>query len=94
MNYERTRKPGTGALFRNDRKANTSQPDYRGPYHDEVGGVVVEREIAAWIKKDRNSREYLSLKVSDKFVPSRVGPPLEPPKRDDDPAFDQDIPFD
>lgn len=66
MSYEN--KPGTGALFKKD-KRHEKQPDYSGPYYEKVGDGVVERQIAAWVKKSKKGETYLSLQVSDRFDP-------------------------
>lgn len=90
MTYEN--KPGTGCLFRNERKQKETHPDYRGPFYEKVGDGVVEREISAWEKQSKNGTKYLWFKVGDKFVPNRIGPPLEPPAKEE-PPFSDTIPF-
>lgn len=85
MMYEN--KPGTGALFKREKRGE-KQPDYSGPFYEAVGNGVVERQIAAWSRRSKKGEEYLSIQVSDKFEPRRVGPPLEKPPRDDDPPHD------
>ena len=91
MSYEN--KPGSGALFKRDKKGER-QPDYSGPYYEQVGDGVVERQIAAWIRKSKKGETYLSIQVTDRFEAKRVGPPIEAPKPDKDAGkdFDNEIP--
>jgi uncharacterized protein (DUF736 family) len=56
---------GFGSLFKNDKKDNDKQPDYRGTGCTEEGVVI---EIAGW-KKQGAKGEYLSLKISKEYVP-------------------------
>ena len=86
MTYEN--KPGTGALFKNDKKGNDKAPDYRGPIYERIDGDVVERQISAWLRKSKSGQSYMSLQVKDKFVPSQA---QAAPAKDDD--FDDKIPF-
>ena len=88
MSYEN--KPGTGALFKQDKKSEKA-PDYKGPYYDyDSNGNVIEREIAAWIRKSASGKTYMSLKVGDKFVPAKRDQSATPPPSD---GFSDDIPF-
>ena len=50
-----------GALFNNSYKEKDNQPDKRGSIN--VEGKVFD--IAAWINKDKNGQEYLSLSVQE-----------------------------
>ena len=52
-------KPGTGALFRNDKEGNESRPDYKGDLTLENGEKI---RIAGWLK-DGAKGKFLSLKV-------------------------------
>lgn len=51
----------TGALFKNDKKGNEKAPDYSGTC--KVNGA--EMRMAAWLKKDRNGKSYLSFAFSE-----------------------------
>lgn len=51
----------TGALFKNDKRGNEKAPDYSGSC--KVNGT--EMRMAAWIKKDRNNKTYLSFAFSE-----------------------------
>ena len=84
-------KPGSGALFKRDKK-NERQPDYSGPFYEKVGNGVVERQIAAWIRKSRKGETFLSLQVSDRYdSKSQKGEDggTEAPSKE----FDSDLPF-
>jgi hypothetical protein len=52
-------KPGTGALFRNDKDGNESRPDYKGDLTLDNGEKI---RIAGWLK-DGARGKFLSLKV-------------------------------
>jgi len=52
-------KPGTGALFRNDKEGNESRPDYKGDLTLESGEKI---RIAGWLKEGAKGK-FLSLKV-------------------------------
>jgi uncharacterized protein (DUF736 family) len=59
-----------GALFRNDRKEDDNDPDYRGTLN--VGGV--EHWLNAWLRTSaKTGRKYMSLSVKPKHerVPDR-----------------------
>lgn len=54
----------SGALFKNDRKTSTSQPDYRGSITDENGK---EYWVSAWIKQKRGGNDkFLSIALTEK----------------------------
>ena len=54
-------KPGFGSLFRN-KKESDKQPDYRGDACTPKGEQI---RIAGWLKKDKNDKTYLSLKIEE-----------------------------
>lgn len=62
-------KPGTGALFKNDKKTKDQQPDYKGSLTLPDGTTM---QLGGWISQGANGK-YLSLKVSA-FLPP-VGDP-------------------
>ncbi len=64
-----TAKPGTGALFKNERKAKDIHPDYKGSLSLPDGTTM---QLGGWITQGANGK-YLSLKVSA-FLPA-VGDP-------------------
>lgn len=61
-----TPKPGTGALFKNDRKSKDVQPDYKGTLCLPDGSTM---QLGGWIAQTANGK-YLSLKVSA-FLPPK-----------------------
>ena len=73
----------TGALFKNDKKEKENHPDYRGKIN--VDGT--DKSLSAWIKKDRNGNSYMSIAVSNPYVPNQETQTA--PKVD----LDDDIPF-
>lgn len=53
-NYDDTNR---GALFKNDKKEKDTHPDYKGPMN--FNGQ--EGWLAAWLKKSKDGRTYMSL---------------------------------
>lgn len=70
----------SGALFKNQRKSNEKQPDYRG--QATIDGV--DYRLAAWIKKSKRGDTYMSLAFTEKDEETDSAPEDEP---------DDDIPF-
>jgi hypothetical protein len=64
-----TPKPGTGNLFKNDKKSKDIQPDYKGSICLPDGSTM---QIAGWITKGPNGT-YMALKLSPPLPP--VGEP-------------------
>jgi len=63
MDYDNT---NTGRLFKNDKKTpENKQPDYRGDLN--IDGV--EKQIAAWLTTSKSGTKYMSLKLSEPYVP-------------------------
>ncbi|HIG58208.1 MAG TPA: hypothetical protein EYF95_04740 [Flavobacteriales bacterium] len=65
MAYEN--KPGSGALFPNDKKGNEKAPDMTGnlcAHRDMKAGE--EFQVAMWKTKSKAGKPYGSLKASDK----------------------------
>lgn len=82
-------KPGTGSLFRNDKKQD-KQPDYTGVYVTD-GGVTLR--LAAWVK-DGKSGKFLSLKTSPMEAPKKSAPPVQDQPRGFEPNTTSDeLPF-
>ena len=81
-------KPNSGALFKNDKQGNENRPDYRGPFVDENG---VEKEISAWLKTAKSGIKYMSIQVSDKWVPK--GEQSQPAKVAEIELDDTAVPF-
>lgn len=56
-------KLNSGALFKNDKKTNEKQPDYRG--NGNINGK--QMDVAAWVKQGKNGN-FLSLSFSEPYV--------------------------
>jgi uncharacterized protein (DUF736 family) len=54
-------KQNTGAIFKNDKKTNEKQPDYKGKVN--VNGK--EMEIALWLKESAKGTKYFSCSFSE-----------------------------
>ena len=82
MSYEA--KPGSGVLFKNDRKEKDTHPDYKGSIN--IDGV--DHWLSAWIKDGKNGK-FMSLSVGqpkgEKAAPAAAA--------DTGGGFDDDIPF-
>lgn len=63
MAYET--KPNTGAIFKNEKKANEKHPDYRGTIN--VDGK--EKEIALWLKESHKGVKYFSVSINEVWKP-------------------------
>ena len=79
MAYEN--RPNTGTLFINQKKTTENQPDLRGTvYVDRTmienllkkGTPLVELSLAAWNKESAKGVVYLSLAVSEPYVPQQT----------------------
>lgn len=66
-------KQNTGAIFKNDKKAET-HPDYKGTIN--VDGK--DKEIALWVKTSQKGTSYFSVKISEPYVK-----PQQPMKTND-----------
>ena len=74
----------SGALFKNDRKEQEKQPDYKGSLT--VNGV--EYWISAWLNESKNGQKYMGLKVNLKEQQQAPAAP-----KNDAVEFDDDVPF-
>lgn len=63
MAYET--KPNTGAIFKNEKKANEKHPDYRGNIN--VDGK--EKEISLWLKESAKGVKYFSVAIGEVWKP-------------------------
>lgn len=75
------------SLFRNERKEKDSHPDYRGD--GMINGELIE--VAAWLRKARDGRTFMSCTVKPKGG-ARPGPGKDHDDRPDLP-FDDSIGF-
>ena len=73
-----TKYDNSGALFKNDRKGNPSQPDYKGSLN--VGGV--EYWLSAWIKEGQKGK-FMSLSINPKDQQQERREPPKQQRRDD-----------
>ena len=83
MAYEN--KPGTGALFTNDKRGNEKAPDMTGnltAHRDLKAGE--EFQVAMWKTKSKAGKSYGSLKSSDKMNSAQAPPPV---------VTDDELPF-
>ncbi len=77
--------PGQGSLFKNDRKEQPNQPDYKGKLKDPSGKLW---DIAGWRKEGKNGKPaWMSLSLSEPWQGG--GAQVAPPTPDDDDS----IPF-
>ena len=61
-------KNNTGAIFKNDKKTNENQPDYKGKVN--VNGK--EMEVALWLKTSAKGIKFFSASFSEPFVKSEL----------------------
>ncbi len=84
MAYET--KDNSGALFKNERKANERQPDY-------TGDAVINGQkmrISAWVKKAKSGKTFMSLAFSE---PQERQPGDEPRGAASHAGLDDEVPF-
>ncbi len=62
------KRDNSGALFKNDYKEKDLHPDYKGKAL--INGI--ELEIGAWIKKDKNGKNFFSLSFNSKYEKAAV----------------------
>lgn len=60
-------KVNSGAIFKNDKKAKETHPDYRGKVN--VNGQ--EWELSLWLKESAKGIKYFSVAVSEPWVPTQ-----------------------
>jgi len=75
-------KTNTGAIFKNDKKTNEKQPDYRGKVN--VNGK--EMEVALWVKQGK-AGSFFSASFSEPYVASTEE------RRPVGDSIDDDLPF-
>jgi uncharacterized protein (DUF736 family) len=84
VDYDNTNR---GVLFRNDKKQNDKQPDYKGSIN--VEGE--DRWLSAWLKEDKNGQKYLS--ISSQSKQGEASPSGARPRQAETVAPMEDIPF-
>lgn len=60
---ESKNKFNSGVIFKNAKKTNEKQPDYKGPVN--VNGV--EMEISLWFKESQKGTKYFSASFQEPF---------------------------
>ena len=65
-------KPGSWNLFRNNRKENEKQPDYRGTITLEDGTAL---ELSAWLKEGKNGKFFSGTVREPYQKPAESAPP-------------------
>jgi len=80
MAYER--KPGTGVLFKNQRRKTDRHPHYTGTWYGEDGN---DYWLSAWINESVKGEKYMTLALGG----------VKEQKQEAAPAadFDNDVPF-
>ena len=79
---EFVQKPGTWNLFRNARRQNDKQPEYRGTITLEDGTKL---ELSAWVKESKNGEKFFSGTAREPYRKPEETPP--PPVDDGDAPF-------
>ena len=70
----------SGYLYKNDYKEDgDAKPNYKGKFTDHENN---QKEIAAWVRQDRNGKSFLSVKISDLF---------QKPEQESAPVITEDI---
>lgn len=87
MAYEH--KPGSGSMFKNDKKTSDSHPDYKGDGMAPDGTMIW---LDAWIKRPEGKKPFLSVSMKPKEAKTAQHKPSipAPPTPDFD---DSDQPF-
>ena len=92
MSYQN--RPGSGALFSNNRKDKDTHPDYRGDVCLPDGTVM---SIAGWLKSGRDGRKFISLKIEEprdkKTDDFRSRDAAGVSRNDRDDPFSDEVPF-
>jgi uncharacterized protein (DUF736 family) len=76
-------KDNSGAIFKNDRKENEKQPDYRGTCV--VDGV--EKDISLWVTKSKAGKTYFSAKFKEAWKKDKATSNTASAEVDDDLPF-------
>lgn len=92
-------KPNTGSLWHNDKKTSDNHPDMRGEIVVDKDLLVaqigkgenpVKLAISAWNRTSLAGRDYMSLSVSEPWVPPADN---QHKAAHDTSAEDEDVPF-
>jgi uncharacterized protein (DUF736 family) len=61
-------KQNTGAIFKNEKKADQKHPDYRG----KINIYGKDMEIALWIRESQSGLKYFSAALSEPYNPEQT----------------------
>jgi uncharacterized protein (DUF736 family) len=95
-------KPNTGSLWHNDKKSSDNHPDMRGEIvvdkqllMDQInkGENPVKLSISAWNRTSLAGRDYMSLSVSEPFIPQPRADQQQKAAHDNSAEDDSDVPF-
>ena len=81
-------KEGSGSLFKNERKASETHPDF-------TGSIMVqgrEHYLSAWTK-ERKKGKFLSVSIGKEKIPQGFKPAGSDELPKDDPFIDDSTPF-
>lgn len=89
MAYEH--KPGSGSMFKNDKKESDNHPDFKGDGMAPDGTMVW---LDAWIKKPEGKKPFLSVSIKPKqSAPQQAQPQQKPASPSPATDYDNDEPF-
>lgn len=78
-------KPGQGAIFKNEKRANDKSPHYHGSFITPSGE---ELEIALWLTEAKSGQKYFSAAIKEPR--KQDAPPVQSvPERE----IEDDLPF-
>ncbi len=79
------KKNNSGALFKNDRKTEEKQPDYKG--NAIIGGVPIW--VSAWVRESQKGTKYMSMAFQPQAEQTQTPTPefTKPQSTDDDLPF-------
>lgn len=84
MAYEQ--KPGTGSIFRNERKEKESHPDYRGTILTPDGRSY---DLSLWVKTSQKGKKYFSVSCQEPYQKDEASKPQQEAHTD----TTDDLPF-
>jgi uncharacterized protein (DUF736 family) len=90
MAYEQNN--NTGSLFKNERRQNDRQPEYRGTAI--INGK--EMRISAWVRTSKNGTKFFSLAFDEPYQTQSAPTPTPQPQKQTssfNASDDKDLPF-
>ena len=88
MAYEH--KPGSGSMFKNDKKESNNHPDYKGDIMLPDGTMAW---LDAWVKKPEGKKPFLSVSLKVKQSLSEQAKTVAKQQQKPVDDFDSEIPF-